>query len=61
MDGEPLEQVAQRSCGCPIIGNVRSQVERGFEQLDLVKDVSAHGREVGLDDLQRSLPTQTML
>ena len=33
---------------------------RGFEQPGLVKDVPPHGRGVGLDDLQRSLPTQTL-
>ena len=30
-----------------------------LEQPHLVGDVPAHGREVGLEDLQRSLPTQT--
>ncbi|KAK4824765.1 hypothetical protein QYF61_018499 [Mycteria americana] len=49
MSGETLEQVAQRSCGCPIIGSVQDQVGWGFEQSDLVKDVPAHGRVVGLD------------
>ena len=29
---------------CPIIGSVQSQVGWGFEQLDLAKDVPAHGR-----------------
>jgi len=33
----------------------------GFEQPGLVKDVPARGRRVGLDDLQMSLPTQTIL
>ena len=49
--GETLEPVAQRGCGCPIIGSVQSQVGWGFEQPGLVKDVAAHGRGVGLDDL----------
>ena len=49
--GEALAQVAQRSCRCPIIGNVQGQVGWGFEQPDLVKNVPVHGREVGLDDL----------
>ncbi|KAK4821047.1 hypothetical protein QYF61_012227 [Mycteria americana] len=49
--GETLEEVAQGSCGCPIIGSVHSQVGWGFEHPDLVKDVPAHGRRVGLDDL----------
>jgi len=43
---ETLEQVAQRSFGCSIIGNVQSQVKQGFEQPHLVKDVSAHGRRL---------------
>ena len=45
--GRTLEQVAQRSCGCPIPGGAQGQVGWGFEQPDLVKDVPAHGR--GLD------------
>lgn len=36
--GETLEQVAQGSCGCPVIGSVWDQVGRGFEQSDLVKE-----------------------
>ncbi|GAB0181764.1 hypothetical protein GRJ2_000641700 [Grus japonensis] len=31
--GEALEQVVQRSCGCPIIGSVQSQVGWGFGNL----------------------------
>ena len=50
--GEALEQVAQRSCGCPVPGSVQGQVGRGFEQPGLVEVVPAHGR---------SLPTQTIL
>ena len=37
--GETLEQVAQRGCGCPIIGSIQSQVGRGFEQPDPSEDV----------------------
>ncbi|KAK4823398.1 hypothetical protein QYF61_001772 [Mycteria americana] len=48
---ETPEQVAQRSCGCSIIGNVQGQVGRGSEQPDLVKNVPAHGRGVELHDL----------
>jgi len=44
--GETLEQVAQRSCGCPLPGSVH-QVGWGFEQPGLVEGVPAHGREVG--------------
>ncbi|KAK4830934.1 hypothetical protein QYF61_014307 [Mycteria americana] len=46
--GETLEQVAQRSCRCPIAGSVQSQVRRGFEQPDLGKDVLAHGTSVAV-------------
>ena len=44
--GETLQQVAQRSCGCPILGEVQGQVGRGFEQPHLVEDVPAHGTGV---------------
>jgi len=59
--GEALALVAQRSCGCPILGSVEGQVGQGFGQFDLVKNVPALGMGVGLNDLQRSLPTQTIL
>jgi len=49
--GETLGQVAQRSCGCPIPEIVHGQVGWGFEQPDLVADVSARGRGIGLNDL----------
>jgi len=48
---ETLEQVAQRSWGCPIPGSVEGHAGRGFEQPDPVEDVPAHDRGVGLDDL----------
>ena len=32
--GETLAQVAQRSCRCPIPGNIQGQVGRGSEQPD---------------------------
>ena len=32
-------------------GNIQGQVRQGSEQLDLVEDVPAHCRGVGLDDL----------
>jgi len=46
-----LEQVAQRSGRCPIPGNIQGQAEQGSEQPDLVEDVPAHCRGIGLDDL----------
>jgi len=49
--GETLAQVAQRDCRCPIPGNIQGQVGRGFEQPELVEDVPAHCRWVGLDVL----------
>jgi len=36
---------------CAIPGNMHSQTGRGSEQPDLVEDVPAHCRGVGLDDL----------
>jgi len=49
--GETLEQIAQRSSGCPITGSVQSRVEWGFDQLGLVEGDPAHDRGIGLDDL----------
>jgi len=46
-----MEQVAQKDIGAPIPGKIQSQVGRGSEQPDVVKDVPAHCRWVGLDDL----------
>jgi len=45
--GEALAQVAQRSCGCPLLSSVQGQVGWSFEQPGLVEDVPAQGREVG--------------
>ena len=59
--GETLEEVAQRHCGCLVIGSVQGQARQVFEQADRVRDVPAHGRGIGLDGLSRSLPTQTIL
>jgi len=59
--GGTLVQVAQRGGRCPIPGNIQGQVGRGSEQPDLAEDVPAYGRGVGLDDLYRSFPTQTIL
>ena len=58
--GEAPAQAAQRGGRCPITGNIPGQVGQGSEQPDLVEDVPAHGRGVGLDDLRRSLPTHTI-
>jgi len=56
-----LEQAAQRGCRRPIPGNIQGQDGQGFEQPDLVDDVPAFCREIGLDDLQGSLPTQSII
>jgi len=58
--GETLTQVPQRGGRCPIPGNIPGQVGRGSEQHDPVEDVPAHCRGVGVDGLQRPLPTQTI-
>jgi len=49
--GEALEQVAQRSFRFPIIGSVQGHVGLAFERVDLVNDVPAHGRGLGVHDL----------
>ena len=41
--------------------NIQGQIGRDSEQHNLVEDVPAHCSGVGLDDLQRSLPTQAIL
>lgn len=59
--GGILAQVSLRSCGCTIIGSVQGYVALAFEQLDLLKEAPAHDREIGLDDLWRSSPIQTIV
>ena len=41
----------QRSCGCPVTGNIQGQVGPSFEHPALVRGVSAHGSGAGLGDL----------
>jgi len=43
--GEALEQVAHRSCGCPLPRCIQGEFGWGFEQSGLVEGV--HGRGVG--------------
>jgi len=38
-----LDQVAQRSCGCPLPGSIQGQVGWGSEQPGLVEGVPAQG------------------
>jgi len=47
--GETLEQIAQRSSGGPIPGNIQGQVGRGSEQPRLVEAVPTHCSGAGLD------------
>jgi len=49
--GETLEEVSRRGGRCPIPENIQRRVGWGFEQHDLVEDVPAHCRGLGLDDL----------
>jgi len=49
--GETLEWFAQRGSGGPIPGSIPGQVGQGSEHPGLVKDVPAHCRGVGPDDL----------
>jgi len=49
--GEILAEVAQRGSGGPSPRNIQGQVGQGSEQLGLVKDIPAHGRGVGLNNL----------
>jgi len=49
--GETLERVTQRHSGGPIPGNIQRQVGLGPEQPGLVKDIPAHCRGIGLNDL----------
>ena len=44
--GDPLEQVAQRGCGCPIPGNIQGKFACGFGQPVLVVGNPAHSRGV---------------
>lgn len=46
--GEMLADVTQRGSGCPIPANMEGQVG---QDSDLVEDVPAHCRGVGLNDL----------
>jgi len=45
-----LERLAQRGSGGPIPRNIQGQIGWGSEKPDLVEDVPAYCRGVGLDD-----------
>jgi len=46
-----VKQIAQRRSGGPIPGSIQGQVRQGSQKPDLLEDVPAHCRGVGLDDL----------
>lgn len=48
---EALEQIVQRSCGCPIPGGVQGQAAWNSEQPGLVESVPAVAEGLKLDDL----------
>ena len=50
--GEALEQIAQRSGGCPVPGDIQGQAGQGSEQPALVVALPVNCREVGLDDIK---------
>ena len=56
-----LKQVARKGGRCLIPGNIQGQAEWVSEQPVLVVDVPACCRGVRLDDVERSLLTQTIL
>lgn len=56
-----LEHVDETICGYPIIGSFQGQVAWSLEQRDLMTDVPANGRGIGLGDLWKYPPMQTTL
>jgi len=50
-----------KELACDDMVHSECQVGQGSEQPDLVEDVPAYCRGVGLDDLERSFPTPTVL
>jgi len=53
--GETLEQVPQRSCGCPLPESIQGQAGWGSEQPGLERGVPACSRGLELDDLKGPL------
>lgn len=54
-------KAAHRGCWCPVPENFQGQAGQDFEQPDRVQNSRGHCSEAGVDDLQRSLPSQTIL
>ena len=50
--GEALEQVVQRSCGCPIPGGIQGQAVWGPGQPDLVRGNPDHSRGLELNGVK---------
>lgn len=42
-----LEELAQKSSGCPILGCIQGQSGWGFGDPDLFRDVSVYGKTIG--------------
>jgi len=49
--GKVVEQIAQGGGRCPVPGNIQGQVRRGSVQSDLVVEVPAYCRGIGVGDL----------
>lgn len=58
---EALEQLPQRSCGCPILESIQGQAGWSFVRTDLVESIPACGRRVGIGRSLRYFPSQTIL
>jgi len=56
-----LEQVTYCCGRCPVPGDFQGEAGSGPGQPDLSVHVPVHCRRVGLDGLQRSLPTLRIL
>ena len=56
-DGETLEQVAQRCCGCPLEA-FKARLDGGCEQSSLVGGAPATAGELELDDLKGPFQTK---
>jgi len=56
-----VEQVAQRTFGCPLPGSVQGPAGWGFDQRGLMEGVPAHGRVLGTTWPLRSIPVKTFL
>lgn len=60
MGGKAQEKFAQRCVGCSNPGDIQGHAGPVSEQPDLGVGVPFHCRVVGLEDLWKSFPTQTI-